>query len=393
MNLNRNHLLLEGNYIFAEISNRVKKYRCDNPKARLISLGIGDVTLPISEVVVKEMERTVRELGEEKSFVGYGASQGQFFLRNRIKEYYQKRKIQISEDEIFISDGAKSDISNLIELFAPGTTVLLPDPGYPVYYDTNVMYGNRIKFMDMTEENNFLPEPKENLKADIIYICSPNNPTGAVYNKLQLKKWVDFANENESIILFDAAYEAFVSNHFGARSIYEVEGAERCAIEVCSFSKTAGFTGVRCGYTIIPKELKVKGISINKLWERRQNTKFNGASYISQRGASAVFSEQGQRDIIKNIGYYKGNASIIAKSLTDIGIKFIGGENSPYIWLKCPEKMNSWKFFEIMLHEMNIVGTPGVGFGKNGEGYMRLTAFGNREDVEEAANRIKDFYK
>ena len=392
MKLNRNHLLLKGNYIFAEIANRVEKYRKDNPKAKLISLGIGDVTLPISKVVVKEMENAVRELGKEKSFVGYGPSQGQLFLRTRIKEYYQKRKIQLSEDEIFISDGAKSDISNLIELFAPGITVLLPDPGYPVYYDTNVMYGNKIKFMDLIEENNFLPEPKENLKADIIYICSPNNPTGSVYNVAKLKKWIDFANENESIILFDAAYEAFISNSSGARSIYEIEGAKNCAIEICSFSKTAGFTGIRCGYTVIPKKLQINGININRMWERRQNTKFNGASYIAQRGASAIFSKLGQKDIIDNICYYKENALIISKALNDVGIKFIGGENSPYIWLTCPEKVNSWKFFEILLNEMSIVGTPGIGFGKNGEGYMRLTAFGRREDVLEAADRLRKYY-
>jgi len=310
-------------------------------------------------------------------------------LKAAIKNYYGKRNTELDQDEIFISDGAKSDLGNILDLFSVDNTVLIPDPVYPVYVDTNIMAGRKIKFMDANEENGFLPLPDYSVKADIIYLCSPNNPTGAVYNRDQLKQWVEYAIQNNAVILFDAAYEAFIRNDSLPRSIYEIDGAKKCAIEFCSFSKTAGFTGTRCGYTIVPQELEFDGVKINKLWLRRQTTKFNGVSYIVQRGAAAVFSEEGKEQIKSAIDYYMENAKIIADALTDMGIWFTGGENSPYIWLKCPNNMSSWEFFDYLLEKANVVGTPGAGFGKNGEGFFRLTAFGDRENTIQAVENIK----
>ena len=309
-------------------------------------------------------------------------------MRESIRAYYARHGVTVSADEIFISDGAKSDCGNILDIFDKDNAVLVPDPVYPVYVDTNVMAGRNISYMQATAENGFLPMPSAETKADIIYLCSPNNPTGAAYTKEQLKVWVDFANANGSVILFDAAYECFVQDN-AARSIFEVEGAKTCAIELCSFSKTAGFTGTRCGYTVVPEELQREGMSLRKMWLRRQTTKFNGVSYIVQKGAAAVFTEEGEKQIKENLAYYKENAKTIAACMDECGIPYTGGKNSPYIWLKCPDGMTSWEFFDYLLNEIQVVGTPGSGFGKNGEGYFRLTSFGSKETTAEACARLK----
>ena len=313
-------------------------------------------------------------------------------MKDAVKDYYKSHNVDLESDEIFISDGAKSDLGNILDIFSNGNTVLIPDPVYPVYVDTNIMDGRKIIYMDANEKNDFLPLPDETVSADIIYLCSPNNPTGAVYDRDQLKKWVDYALKNNAVILFDSAYEAFISDENLPRSIYEIEGAKKCAIEFCSLSKTAGFTGTRCGYTIVPESLAFDGGSLNKMWLRRQTTKFNGVSFIVQYGASAVFSEEGQKEIKENINYYKKNAKVIADTLSEMGIWYVGGKNSPYIWLKCPNDMKSWDFFDLLLEKANVVGTPGSGFGKNGEGFFRLTAFGNAEKTKEAMERFKKLF-
>ena len=388
MKINKNYFNLEASYLFSTIANKVKAFSEANPGNHIIKLGIGDVTLPLCKDVVIAMERAVLEMGVQETFRGYGPEQGYDFLKSAIRDYYGKRNVSLDLDEIFISDGAKSDLGNILDLFDVDNTVLVQDPVYPVYVDTNIMAGRKIKYLDSNEENGFLPLPTENDKADIIYLCSPNNPTGAVYNKEQLKKWVDFALENNSIILFDAAYECFISDETLPRSIFEIEGAKKCAIEFCSFSKTAGFTGTRCGYTVVPKDLVFDGTMINKMWLRRQTTKFNGVPYIVQKGAAAVFTENGQKEIMENINYYKENAKIITDTLDKLGIWYTGGKNSPYIWLKCPNNMKSWEFFDYLLNNIQVVGTPGSGFGENGEGYFRLTSFGSRENTIEAMDRL-----
>lgn len=384
MNLNKNYDNLEQSYLFSTIAKKVKEYTSKNPDKKVIRLGIGDVTRPLCKVVVDAMHKAVDEMGVQETFRGYGPEQGYDFLRTAVQGYYAKNRVELELDEIFISDGAKSDLGNILDLFDKDNTVLVPDPVYPVYVDTNVMNGRKVVFTQANSENCFLPAPPDT-KADLIYICSPNNPTGAVYNKAQLKEWVDYALKNNSIILFDAAYECFISDDELPRSIYEVEGAKSCAIEFCSLSKTAGFTGTRCGYTIVPKELG----KLNKMWLRRQTTKFNGVPYIIQRGAEAVFTEEGMHEIKENINYYKENAKLISDTLKECGIWHIGGKHSPYIWLKCPNGMTSWEFFDYLLENFQIVGTPGSGFGKNGEGYFRLTSFGSRENTIEAMERIK----
>ena len=389
MKLNLNYLNLKDSYLFANVAKKAGEFSKNHLDAELISLGIGDVTLPLCSAVTDAMQQAVLEMSKKETFKGYGPYQGYDFLRNAIKNYYTDGNIDVSLDEIFVSDGAKSDVANILDLFSSDNTVLIPDPVYPVYVDTNVMAGRKIQYVNANKENNFLPLPDESVNADIIYLCSPNNPTGAVYNHEQLKKWVDYALANRAIILFDAAYEAFISEPSLPRSIFEVEGAKKCAIELCSFSKTAGFTGVRCGYTIVPKELIFDNISVNNLWFRRQSTKFNGVSYIVQKGAAAVFSQSGMAQIRENINYYKENARLIAQTLREKNIYFTGGENSPYIWLKCPNNMSSWEFFDYLLEHANIVGTPGAGFGKNGEGFFRLTSFGDRENILKAVQRLK----
>lgn len=388
MKINTNYNNLKESYLFSKIAKKVNEYSLANKEAKIIRLGIGDVTRPLCNAVTEAMKNAVIEMGDEKTFHGYGPEQGYSFLKDEIKNYYALNKIFLEEDEIFVSDGAKSDLGNILDLFDKNNTVLIPDPVYPVYVDTNIMAGRKIIYMNANEENGFLPMPDENIKADIIYLCSPNNPTGAVYNRNQLEKWVEYAVKNNSLILFDAAYEAFIKEDL-PRSIFEIENAKKCAVEFCSFSKTAGFTGTRCGYTVVPKELIFEDCSLNKMWLRRQTTKFNGVPYIVQKGAAAVFSKEGQNQIKENIMYYADNAKMIAELLDRKDIFYTGGVNSPYIWLKCPKSMGSWEFFDYLLEKANIVGTPGEGFGKNGEGFFRLTAFGSKENTKEAVERLE----
>ena len=389
MKVNKHYPELEESYLFSTIAHKVADYQAAHPDADIIRLGIGDVTLPLAKSVVQALHEASDEQGRKETFHGYIPSeQGYPFLRDAIQRYYAGRGVALDTAEIFISDGAKSDLGNLLDLFDVDNTVLVPDPVYPVYVDDNVMAGRRITYMPASAENHFLPMPDENTKADIVYLCSPNNPTGATYTRSQLKVWVDWANAHDAVILFDAAYECFVSEEGLARSIYEVEGAKTCAIEVCSFSKIAGFTGTRCGYTIVPQALARDGMNLNKMWLRRQTTKFNGVAYIVQRAAAAVFSEDGMREIQQNLDYYRRNAAVIAAALDEAGVWYCGGKNSPYIWLECPAGMGSWQFFDWLLDTAHVVGTPGEGFGRCGEGYFRLTAFGDAERTKEAAARI-----
>ena len=388
MKVNENYSNLEQSYLFSTVAKKVNEFVKNNPDKKIIRLGIGDVTLPLCKSVVEAMHSAVDEMGKQETFRGYGPEQGYDFLREEIQKYYKSFNVELDLNEIFISDGAKSDLGNILDLFDKDNTVLIGDPVYPVYVDTNVMAGRKVVFVNATEENEFLPMPDENQKADIIYICSPNNPTGAVYDKKQLKIWVDYALKNNAVILFDAAYESFISDETLPRSIFEIEGAKKCAIEFCSLSKTAGFTGTRCGYTIVPCELE----ALNKMWLRRQTTKFNGVPYVIQRGAQAVFSEQGKKEIKENINYYKQNAKVISQTLTKCGIWHVGGKHSPYIWLKCPNNMTSWEFFDFLLEKIQVVGTPGSGFGKNGEGFFRLTSFGSKENTIEAMERFEKLF-
>lgn len=389
MQVNRCYQNLEQSYLFSTIAKKVREHKENNPQAAVISLGIGDVTQPLCPAVVEAMQQAVAEMGAAGSFRGYGPEQGYDFLRGALVDYYARRGVELQADEVFISDGAKSDLGNILDLFGVDNTVLVPDPVYPVYVDTNVMAGRRIIYMNATQENNFLPMPDPSVHADIVYLCSPNNPTGAVYSAEQLKAFVAYAKQHDAVLLFDAAYEAFVQDPSLPHSIYEIEGAKECAIEFCSFSKTAGFTGTRCGYTVVPKALIADGMSLNQMWLRRQTTKFNGVPYIVQRGAAAVFTEQGQQQIKQGIAYYLENAAIIAEALSEMGIWYTGGTNSPYIWMQCPAGMSSWEFFEYLLKNADVVGTPGAGFGQNGEGFFRLTAFGSRENTLEAVRRIR----
>lgn len=389
MKINQNYLDLKESYLFSLVAKKVREYKEQHPEREIIRLGIGDVTLPLVPVVVEAMQRAVLEMGVRETFRGYGEEQGYAFLRQAVCGYYAQKGVQLYDSEVFISDGAKSDLGNILDIFSTDNTVLIPDPVYPVYVDTNIMAGRKIIYVNGTAENGFLPLPDETIKPDIIYLCSPNNPTGAVYNSAQLESWVAYALEHEAVILFDSAYEAFVQDQSLPTSIYQIPGAKECAIEFCSLSKTAGFTGVRCGYTVVPHELVRNQTAINKLWLRRQTTKFNGVSYIVQRGAEAVFSAEGLKQIRANIAYYLENARLIAETLKDLGFWVVGGENSPYIWLKCPDGMNSWQFFDYLLAKAGIVGTPGAGFGANGEGFFRLSAFGDRNDVLEALARLR----
>lgn len=381
--LNENFNKLEPNYLFSEIARRVAIYKTKNPLKKVISLGIGDVTLPIAPFVVGEMARASTELSTKEGFFGYGDTLGLPSLRKAIFERYKNRNIDIDAEEIFINDGAKSDLGNICDILGDNE-VLICDPIYPVYLDSNLIAGRKIRFLLANEQNSFLPSPK-NLKNKpyVIYLCSPNNPTGTVFSKDQLKEWVDFANSSGSLIIFDAAYEFYIQAPSLPHSIFEIDGAKGCAIEVCSFSKFAGFTGIRCGWTAIPKDLP-----LHPLWRRRQNTKFNGASYISQRGALASLSEQGLEENKKNIKYYMKNAQKIAYFLKKKQIFFTGGENAPYLWLKIPIQMLSWAFFDCLLENAGVVGTPGVGFGKQGEGFFRFSSFASTEDIDEALDRL-----
>ncbi len=407
ININENFLNLQDSYLFSTIAKKVAEFQKNNPEKKVIKLGIGDVTRPIVPAVLDAMHKAVDELGNPETFRGYGPEQGYEFLREKIVEFdYAKRGVKISADEIFISDGAKCDCGNIGDILGIENTVAITDPVYPVYLDTNVMAGRsgkynektgmfeNIIYMPATSSNNFVPEFPEKVP-DMIYLCLPNNPTGTTLTKEQLAKWVEYAKKNKSLILFDSAYEAYISEDNIPHSIYEIDGAKEVAIEFRSFSKTAGFTGVRCAYTVVPKELKGytkdgEEIAINPLWNRRHGTKFNGVSYPVQRAAEAVYSEEGQKQIKENINYYMNNAKIIKEGLQEAGFTVYGGVNAPYIWLKVPSGMTSWEFFDKLLNEVNVVGTPGVGFGPSGEGYFRLTAFGTKENTLEAIERIKN---
>lgn len=405
--INENYLKLQDSYLFSTIAKKVSKFTAEYPDKEIIRLGIGDVTLPIIPECIKAMHNATNELQTKEGFKGYGPEQGYEFLREKIAKYdYKQRGIKIDIDEIFVSDGSKCDCGNIGDILSLDNKVAITDPVYPVYLDTNVMAGrtkefieneskfNGIVYIPVSDKNGFIPElPNE--KVDMIYLCFPNNPTGTVLTKTELKKWVDYAKENKAIILFDSAYERYITEENIPHSIYEIEGAKEVAIEFRSFSKTAGFTGVRCAYTIVPKELygyteKGDKVSLNKLWNRRQCTKFNGVSYVTQRAAEAIYSEQGQKEIEENIKYYMENAKIIREGLKQAGFTVYGGVNAPYIWLKCPNDLTSWEFFDKLLHEKGIVGTPGVGFGPSGEGFFRLTAFGSRENTIKAIEKIKN---
>lgn len=392
LKINENYAKLKESYLFSEIAHRVNAYSAANTDKKLIKMGIGDVTLPLCDAVVQAMKTAADEMGKAETFRGYGPEQGYDFLKEKIRAYYAKIGVELAPDSIFISDGAKSDLGNILDIFSKDNKVLIPDPVYPVYVDTNVMDGRNIVFADANEQNGFLPLPDENTDADIVYICSPNNPTGAVYDKDGLKKWIAYAKEHKAVILFDAAYESFVADPTLPRSIYEIDGAKECAIEFCSLSKTAGFTGTRCGYTVVPDELVFAGHSLNKFWLRRQTTKFNGVSYIVQRAAEAVFTDKGQKQIRANIDYYRENAKIITTAFDELGITYFGGKNSPYIWMKCPNGMDSWTFFDYLLKNAGVVGTPGAGFGENSEGFFRLTSFSNHENTQEAMKRFKKLF-
>lgn len=392
--VNQNYCNLKESYLFSQIAHKVAEFTATHPEKKIIKMGIGDVTLPLAPAVIEAMQKAVAEMGVKETFRGYGPEQGYDFLHEAIARYYAGFGVSVASDEIFVSDGAKSDCGNMTDIFSNDNVILIPDPVYPVYLDTNVMCGRKIIYMQGKPENDFLPMPDDSVKADIIYLCSPNNPTGAVYTKEQLEKWVAYALKNDAVILYDAAYESFISDPEIPRSIFAVEDAKKCAIELCSLSKTAGFTGTRCGYTIVPHDLvrKTKDgreMSLNKMWLRRQTTKFNGVPYIIQRGAEAVFSEEGQKQCREMLAFYKENARIMSEALAKKGIKFYGGTHSPYIWMQCPNGMGSWEFFDYLLEKLAVVGTPGAGFGSMGEGYFRLTAFGSRENTIEAMERIE----
>ena len=406
--VNENFLKLSQNYLFSDIAKKVSRYVAEHPEADIIRLGIGDVTRPLAPAVIEAMHKAVDEMACKETFRGYGPEQGYGFLQKAIIDNdLAPRGVTFDPDEIFISDGAKSDTGNIGDILAKDNVICVTDPIYPVYIDSNVMAGRAgeliggmwsdIVYLPCNDENNFVPElPAKHV--DVLYLCYPNNPTGTVISRSELKKWVDYALANDVLIMYDAAYEAYIQDEDIPHSIYEIEGAKKCAIEFHSYSKTAGFTGVRCGYTIIPKELMAvsaggEKVSLNHLWNRRQCTKFNGTSYITQRGAEAIYTEEGKKQIKETIAYYMENARIMREAFTELGMKFFGGKNAPYIWLKTPGNMTSWEFFDEMLHKINVVGTPGVGFGPSGEGFFRFTAFGSKEDCTEAMRRLKEWYK
>lgn len=393
MQINTNYANLQDSYLFLTIAKKVAAYTQAHPENRIIRMGIGDVTQPLVPAVIEAMHKATDEMAHKETFHGYSPDQGYDFLREAIQGYYAKRGVSLKLSEIFVGDGAKSDIGNIVDIFGGDNRVLIPDPVYPVYVDTNVMSGRKVAYLDANERNGFLGMPDENTEADIIYLCSPNNPTGAVYSRAQLEAWVDYALRHEAVILFDAAYESFIADDTLPHSIFEIEGAKKCAIEFCSFSKTAGFTGVRCGYTVIADELVCGETQLNRLWARRQATKFNGVNYITQRAAAAVFTEAGQKQVREVIDYYRRNAALMVDAFKAMGLWFTGGENSPYIWHKVPAGMTSWEFFDDLLARAEVVGTPGSGFGRNGEGFFRLTAFGTHEDTAEAMERLKKLFK
>lgn len=407
--VNEHYLKLPGSYLFIDVAKRVNAYKALYPQTRVISLGIGDVTQPLCPAVIEAMHKAVDEMAVKASFRGYGPEHGYDFLRDAIlRNDFQPRGIHLDRDEVFINDGAKSDTGNLQELLRWDNSVAVTDPVYPVYIDSNAMIGRAgvfadgrwtdITYLPCTAENEFIPQLPDH-RVDMIYLCYPNNPTGTVLRKKELRKWVNFALKNDAVLFYDAAYEAYIQDPDIPHSIYEIKGARKCAIEFHSYSKTAGFTGVRCGYTVIPKEVSATSLDgtqrvpLYKLWERRQSTKFNGTSYISQRAAEAIYTPEGHEQIMKTIHYYMENARIMRETLTKLGFRVYGGENAPYLWVKTPGEEDSWKFFDRLLYGCGVVCTPGVGFGPSGEGYFRLTSFGNREDVEEAMQRIAEWMK
>ena len=403
--INQNFRKLPGSYLFSEIARRVADYSREEPDAALIRLGIGDVTRPLIPAVTRAMAEAVAEMGTPGGFHGYGPEQGYDFLRQAIAAHdYQARGVQVEPGEIFVSDGAKSDCGNIGDVFGPDNVVAVCDPVYPVYVDSNAMAGRageydpatgrwtRLVYMPCTRENGFVPAIPEG-RADMIYLCFPNNPTGAMATRAQLKAWVDYANAHGSVILYDSAYEAFISQPELPHSIFEIEGARTCAIEFRSFSKTAGFTGTRCAYTVVPKELEREGVSLHALWNRRQTTKFNGVPYVVQRGAEAVYTPEGQEQVRETIAYYQRNAQVIRDGLEQAGLEVYGGVNAPYIWVRTPDGMDSWDFIDLLLRRAHVVTTPGAGFGPSGEGYIRVTAFGGAEEAVQAVERIQSVLK
>ena len=386
---NMNYANLKDSYLFFKIAQKTKKFLENNPGKKLLRLGIGDVSLPLCDAVIGALHEAVNDQAVKERFHGYMPECGAPFLREAIAEYYNKRGVKITADEVFVSSGASDELGDILDLFDRSATALVIEPAYPAYVDANVMAGRKILHLSSDERNGFLPRPDQSVKADILYICSPNNPTGAAYNKEQLKEWVDFAADNGSVILFDAAYEAFIEDDDIPHSIFEVAGADECAIEICSLSKTAGFTGTRLGYTVIPKRLERNNMNFNAMWVRNRTTKTNGVSYIIQKGGAAVFTSEGQSQIKRNIALYKENAKRIESALDKVGIRYTGGRNAPYVWMKCPGGMGSWEFFDLLLNKIQVVGTPGEGFGSCGEGYFRFSSFGSTEETKEAADRLQ----
>lgn len=384
---------LKDSYLFYNIAQKVNAYSAIHPDAHLYRMGIGDVSLPLCDAVIKKLHEAVDDQAQAGTFHGYMPECGAPFLRQAIADYYKNRGVEMSSEEVFVSSGASDELGDILDLFSRDNTSLVIEPAYPAYVDANIMGGRNIVHVSSSSDNGFLPTPDDTVNADIFYICSPNNPTGAVFDRTKLKAWVDYANKSGAIILFDAAYEAFIEDETLPHSIFEIEGARTCAIEICSLSKTAGFTGTRLGYTVIPKELEREGMNLNEMWVRNRTTKTNGVSYIIQKGASAVFTPEGQKQIHDNIKVYKDNAACLMKALDELGIWYCGGKNAPYIWMKCPDGMTSWEFFDLLLNEIQVVGTPGQGFGECGEGYFRFSTFGNPEDTRIAAEKIKELLK
>ncbi len=388
ISINKHYADLKDSYLFYNIGQKVKAYQEENPGAYLYRMGIGDVSLPLCDAVIKALHGAVEEQAVKESFHGYMPECGAPFLREVIAEYYDGRGVTLTPDEVFVSSGASDELGDILDLFDRESTALVIEPAYPAYVDANVMAGRTIIHLASGQENGFLPDPDPSIAADILYICSPNNPTGAVFDREKLQAWVDYANEKGAVILFDAAYEAFIGDPALPHSIFELNGARTCAIEICSLSKTAGFTGTRLGYTVVPAELERDGMNLHDMWVRNRTTKTNGVSYIIQKGGAAIFTPEGQRQIHENIQVYKNNAKVLMEALDQLGIWYCGGKNAPYIWMKCPSGMTSWEFFDYLLHEIQVVGTPGEGFGACGEGYFRLSTFGNLEDTVEAARRL-----
>lgn len=383
---------LKDTYLFNTIYRKTDEYLAAHPGEHVLKLGVGDVSYPLCKKVIEALHEAVDDQSRIETFHGYMPEHGAMFLREAIAKYYSGWNVDMTTDEVFVSSGACDDLGDLLEMFDRDNTVLVIEPAYPEYVDTNLLYGRKVIHLPAGEGDGFLPLPDESIDADIIYICSPNNPTGSAYTREKLKKWVDYANKKDAVILYDAAYEIFIEEDDVPHSIYEIEGADTCAVEVCSFSKTAGFTGTRVGYTIVPSKLERMGVNLNALWSRNRETRTNGISYILQKGASAVFTPEGQKQIYESISVYKKNAKVIMDALDKCGFWYVGGKNSPYVWMKCPNNMGSWEFFDYLLNEFQIVGTPGVGFGSCGEGFLRLSAFGDPDDTKEAAKRIVEHF-